>query len=66
MSGNENGIGAGLYNENGTLTLHSSVVTKNTAVVAGGGIYNAIGTVNLNRSDVTGNVPDNCVGVPGC
>jgi hypothetical protein len=66
VSGNENGVGGGIFNDTGTLTLNSSVVTENTAFVSGGGIYNNAGAVNLNSSVVTANIPDNCIGVPGC
>ncbi|HEU5255465.1 MAG TPA: hypothetical protein VFU28_05725 [Vicinamibacterales bacterium] len=67
VSGNEGKMGGGIYNDNnGATTLNLSLVTTNRAVIAGGGIYNASGIVTLNSSDVTENIPDNCVGVPGC
>lgn len=53
--------------------LDSSTVSGNTAVgtllAQGGGIFNnagTIGTVTLVDSIVSGNIPDNCVNVPGC
>lgn len=56
-----------------TLMLDSSTVSGNTAVgtllAQGGGIFNnagTIGTVTLVDSIVSGNIPDNCVNVPGC
>ena len=66
VSGNEGGTGGGIYNHSGAVTLNSSLVTTNTAIIAGGGIYNASGSVTLNLSDVIENIPENCVGVPGC
>jgi hypothetical protein len=58
--------GGGIFNFGGTFNLHSSTVIENTAGSEGGGIFNLVGTVNLDSSTVSGNVPDNCVNVPGC
>jgi hypothetical protein len=70
ISGNTSNAGGGLSN-GGTATFDStSRVTGNTARVAtgGGGIYSQDtgSSVTLNGADVSGNVPENCVGVPGC
>jgi hypothetical protein len=63
-------FGGGIYNDGGTVALFSSTVTDNKAVFGnGGGILNNVdagGTVTLDGSVVSGNLPDNCVGVPGC
>jgi hypothetical protein len=65
--------GGGIFNNFGHLMLDSSTVSGNTAVgtllAQGGGIFNnagTIGTVTLVESIVSGNIPDNCVNVPGC
>ncbi|MBK8027354.1 MAG: hypothetical protein IPK19_39660 [Chloroflexi bacterium] len=47
------GSGGSIYNE-GTLTIHDSVITGNSATVFGGGIYNA-GTLVVNDSTFTNN-----------
>ena len=60
-------IGGGIFNQGGAnLTLIRSTVTDNTAGSNGGGIYDNGGTVSLVRSTVTGNLPNDCVNVPGC
>jgi hypothetical protein len=46
--------GGGIFNLFGTVTLNSSLVSNNTAVL-GGGIRNLGGTLNLNSSSVSGN-----------
>lgn len=60
----------GIASVNGTLTITSSVVTANTAMVNPGGIYYVAGSVTLNTSTVTANTPTNCTSspspVPGC
>jgi hypothetical protein len=43
----------------GTLTLHNSQVTGNTAGLTGGGIFNNGGTLTLTNSNVTANTPNN-------
>jgi hypothetical protein len=62
--------GGGIYNDGGAVALFVSSVTDNTAVFGnGGGIFNNVdagGTVTLDSSVVSDNIPDNCVGVPGC
>jgi fibronectin-binding autotransporter adhesin len=62
--------GGGMYNDGGAVALFSSSVTDNTALFGeGGGIFNNVdsgGTVTLDSSIVSGNIPDDCVGVPGC
>lgn len=63
-------FGGGIYNDGGAVALFTSSVTDNKAVFGnGGGIFNNLdsgGTVTLDGSVVSGNLPDNCVGVPGC
>jgi hypothetical protein len=67
-SNHAHGDGGGIANgvpfggmplDGGTLTLHSSQVTGNTAA-HGGGIFNSNGSVTLSNTAVTGNTPDNC------
>ncbi len=62
--------GAGIASVNGTLTITSSVVNSNAAIVNPGGIYYVAGSATLNTSTVTANTPTNCTGspspVPGC
>ena len=61
---------AGIASINATLTLTSSVVTTNAAIVNPGGIYYVAGSATLNTSTVTANLPTNCTNspspVPGC
>jgi predicted outer membrane repeat protein len=60
----------GIASVNGTLTLTSSVVNANVALVNPGGIYYVAGSATLNTSTVTANISTNCTGspspVPGC
>lgn len=60
----------GIASVNGTLTITSSVVTANAAILNPGGIYYVAGSASLNTSTVTANTPTNCVNspspVPGC
>ncbi|WP_417909406.1 choice-of-anchor Q domain-containing protein [Candidatus Electronema sp. PJ] len=44
------GIGGGIHNYGGTLTLTNSTLSRNWAYNGGGGIYSASGTVILNSS----------------
>jgi len=55
ITGGSAGFGAGITNEQGTLTLIDSTVTGNTASQLGGGIYNESGTLTLTNSEVAGN-----------
>jgi hypothetical protein len=54
VSGNKAnpGDGAGIYNDEGMLTLTNSLVSGNTGYSKGGGIHNNGGTVTLNGSTV--------------
>jgi hypothetical protein len=61
--------GGGIFNNFGTARLDNSTVKGNTAGYRGEGIFNnpgTIGSVTLVDSIVSGNIPDNCVNVPGC
>ncbi|WP_026185284.1 hypothetical protein [Salinispora pacifica] len=71
IRGNQATRGGGVYHDaDGTLTLYTSTIRKNTAVADGGGIFNeAGGTVELNTATgtvVSANRPNNCVNVAGC
>ena len=48
------GLGGGIFNDGGTLTLTDSTISDNTATNAGG-IFNYGGTLTLNSSTVSGN-----------
>ncbi len=49
------GIGGGILNEGGTVTLVDSMIAAGRADHSGGGIYNQGGTLNLLRSTIAGN-----------
>jgi hypothetical protein len=51
------GVGGGIFNE-GSVRMHASLVSQNTAQ-AGGGITN-VSILDLDRTSVVNNVPDNC------
>ncbi len=60
----------GFASVNATLTLTSSTVTTNAALVNLGGVCYVAGSATLNTSTVTANIPTNCTNspspVPGC
>ncbi|MEU4730745.1 hypothetical protein [Streptomyces sp. NPDC023588] len=60
----------GIASDRATLTLASSTVNGNAAIINPGGIYHIAGTVTLDSASVTANTPTNCSGspspVPGC
>ena len=59
VSGNRTGSfdqGAGIYSEEGQITLNESVVSDNFGDDDGGGIYSTEGTIILNDSSVNNNV----------
>ena len=49
------GVGGGIFNRTGILTLNDSTVSGNTSQYSAGGINNEEGTLTLNNSTVTGN-----------
>jgi predicted outer membrane repeat protein len=66
VSGNTAGANGGGIYVTGDLALTDSTVSGNTAT-SGGGIFNDMGSVALTGTNTFfNNVPDDCVGVPGC
>ena len=55
------GLGGGIFNDGGTLTLTDSTISDNTATNAGG-IFNYGGTLTLNSSTVSDNMASNGAG----
>jgi len=49
------GIGGGIFNDTGTLSLYNTTVSGNGVAGDGGGIFNRSGTVNLTDSTVMSN-----------
>lgn len=62
------GVGGGIYNDSGTVTMQAGTVTNNTATEDAGGLFNTDGgTVTLDaESAVIQNEENNCIGTPAC
>src|SRR5262249_40612276 len=60
------GVGGGIYNASGTMTVTSSTLSANSAsIFGGGGIYIASGTVRLQNTLVAGNHSTNGPDIAG-
>ena len=57
-SGNTGIGGGGIYNESGTCSVISSVLSNNNSSGSGGGIYNESGTCSMASSTLSGNSAD--------
>ncbi len=61
------GVGGGIYNDSGTVTMQAGTVTNNTAATAGGLFNTDGGDVTFGEnSAVVENDPTNCVGTSTC
>jgi len=49
------GVGGGLFNDGGTVTLRHSILSNNSAGAGAGGLFNDQGTVTISHSIVSGN-----------
>ncbi len=61
-----NGGGIFITGKTPLALTNDSTVSGNHATNTGGGIQNVRATVTLQDAVVSGNIPNNCVGVPGC
>jgi hypothetical protein len=55
LTGGSAGLGAGLYNEGGKVTINSSAIVSNTGSYRGGGIGNRDGFMTIIDSAISGN-----------
>ena len=55
VSGNSAGEGGGIYNDQGTVTLTHSTLSRNSAGIFGAGILNFMGTVTVANSTLSDN-----------
>ena len=55
LAGTTTGLGGGIYNQGGEVTLNNSTVTRNTTAEFGGGIEQNGGSLTLNSSTVSFN-----------
>ncbi len=55
--------GGGLYNDGGTFTVTTSLITSNTASHTGGGIYSTGGDLNISATQIVTNSADGTGGI---